>query len=148
MSNRAMYSTKYLQQSWDNPWTNSSLSQFHPGSILEHQNNTGSPTIILGLSHSPALLWQSIPVCRTNPGGPEIFRTPPPPSQDPCGIVSQYASVTLAVSGLSWDSLTPPPSTPVAEYPGMPELHWQSQDYPGTLSLPSTPVAGYPGMLE
>ena len=41
-----------------------------------------------------------------------------------------------------------PPSTPVAEYPGMLELHRQSRDYPGITSPPSTPVAEYPGMLE
>ena len=37
--------------------------------------------------------------------------------------------VTLAVPGLSWDSL--PPSTPVAVYPRTPELHWHSWDYSG-----------------
>ena len=39
-----------------------------------------------------------------------------------------------------------PPSTPVAEYPGTPELHRQSWDYPETSQPPSTPVAKYLGM--
>ena len=55
--------------------------------------------------------------------------------------VSQNAGVTPAVPGLTWYYLLP--STPVAEYPRMPGLHRQSQDYPGTTSPPSTPVTEY-----
>ena len=116
MSNGAMYSTKYLRHGSVTTavlgyhWTNSGLSRFHPGSILEHQSNTGSPGIIPGLPFLPAPLLQSIPERQSYTGSP--------------GIIPGQSSL---------------PSTPVAEYPGMPELHWQSWDYPGT-TFPPAPL--------
>ena len=50
----------------------------------------------------------------------------------------------MAVPVISWDSFTP--STPVAEYPGTPELQWQSRDYSGTPSPPSTIHRSYTGI--
>jgi len=52
----------------------------------------------------------------------------------PCMIVSQSTA-----------SL---PDNPVSEYPRMPKLHCQSQDYPGTSKHPGTPVSEYPRTPE
>ena len=93
------------------------------------------------LLHPPVPLWQSISERRSYTGSPRIILGLPH-LQHPYGRVSRYAGVTLAALGLSWTTF--PHSTLVAEYPGTPELHWQSWDYPGTISFPTTPVAEYP----
>ena len=60
-----------------------------------------------------------------------------------CTVLSQ---VTLAVLGLSWNSLTSQhPCGRVSRYAGVIP---QSQDYPGTPSPSSTPVSDYPGTPE
>ena len=135
---------EYHQQSQDYPGTviiTAPLWQIIP----VHQSNTYSPGIILGLPYPPTLLWQSIPGHESNTGNPGIILGLPP-SQHLCGWVSQYAGLTPAVPGLSWDYH--PPSTPVAEYPSTPEIHRQSRDYTWTTFSPSTPVAEYPSTPE
>ena len=51
----------------------------------------------------------------------------------PCMIVFQSTAIL--------------PDNPVSEYPTMPKLHRQSQDYPETSKHPGTPVSEYPGVI-
>ena len=137
---------------------------------LHRQSQDYPRTVHVPSPTSP--LWRSIPVPWSYTGSPGIIPDFLPPHH-PCGGVSRYAGVTLAVLGLS--QTTFPHITPVTEYPGTLELHWQSWDYPrlpsptsplwrsilvrrsytgspgiilGLLPLPSTPVSEYPRMPE
>ena len=74
-------------------------------SIPVHQSYTGSP--YPGTTFSPSTPVAEFPECRSNTGTLGIIPGLLPPHY-PCGRVSRYTRVTLAVLGLSWEYLSSP----------------------------------------